>query len=301
MIQFIRNRYLPNQISINNVPRMRLRLPNGKPRATAVLCFFFPKPLFSRGMYTENQAIQKKRDNVQTSALEWIIAHLKALQSNIVNINTWVQQQQPKYYEFQVTFPTYWSEVGPADFAITSNQTGLDTYRATYSAALSDTSNTETTITYYPYATLKNVVPEGNSSEIANYRQMVTDIFTLSQQYNVFGFSAAYKNASGVPVIMHAVKLYQYTQVPPSGATTNWMSYMHFAIDLNKNSRADIELLGLDYTSQPAFPTKTCIQMYTTSTTGAKEFLTYAAGNIVTLRLYYNENRAFDMAVPGNV
>ena len=259
-------------------------------------------------MYTENQAIQKKRDTVQTSALEWIIAHLKALQSNIVNINTWVQQQQPKYYEFQVTFPTYWSEVGPAAFTIT-DPTGLATYHATYGATLSG-DNGPTTLTYYPYGLLENVVPTGDSSKITAYRQMVTDIYTLSRQYNVFGLSAVYETKTGTTMTMHAYKAYQYIRIPPTVTTgISWLDYMNFALDFNHNFRMNMEFLTIDYASHPTFPTKVCIKMYATSTVNGNEFagpadiglLGNAAGKTVTFRLYYNENRAFDTAIPGNV
>ena len=52
-------------------------------------------------MYSENQAIQKKRDDVQTSALKWIINNLKTLQNNIININYLLT---PRIFTFQFTF-----------------------------------------------------------------------------------------------------------------------------------------------------------------------------------------------------
>ena len=64
-------------------------------------------------MYSENQAIQKKRDNVQTSALEWIIAHLKVLQNNIVN-NTLVRE-----FSLQVTLDR-WALGGPDTYKLSS-------------------------------------------------------------------------------------------------------------------------------------------------------------------------------------
>ena len=55
------------------------------------MLFFFPETPYFQGMYSENQVIQKKRDDIQTSALEWIINHLKALQNNVININNWIE------------------------------------------------------------------------------------------------------------------------------------------------------------------------------------------------------------------
>lgn len=77
-------------------------------------------------MYSENQAIQKKRDNVQTSALEWIINHLKALQNNIVNINNSVNSLMDRVIlhetgPYEVIFPSTF-DVYPSGFAVGGTQ-----------------------------------------------------------------------------------------------------------------------------------------------------------------------------------
>ena len=68
-------------------------------------------------MYAENQAIQKKRDNVQNAALEWIIRNLRALQNSIVNINSHMASiQPPSVHEITVTF-TFASDINKDEAA----------------------------------------------------------------------------------------------------------------------------------------------------------------------------------------
>ena len=102
-------------------------------------------------MYSENQVIQKKRDNVQTSALEWTINHLKTLQNNIARINNWIEGQTIKELTFELTFNDYYNTITPDYLA------GDEIAGGGYSSYKTDSLQTSTSnqaMTIYPFVSV---------------------------------------------------------------------------------------------------------------------------------------------------
>ena len=114
-------------------------------------------------MYSENQAIQKKRDNMQTSALEWIINHLKALQSNIISINNLLNSYQVKSFSFTVSFNNYYTIVAPSSYGVPDEDGAITDVT---SSSIETSKGEGYDINYYPSMNIIAKLSDADSTQI---------------------------------------------------------------------------------------------------------------------------------------
>ena len=126
-------------------------------------------------MYSENQAIQKKRNNVQASTLEWIINHLKALQNNIARINNLLITSAVKEISFTLQFNDYFTEIIPNSLRGDPVTGGYSTYE-TYNIS------NDPLIELIPYGIIysKNSITIQAPSDIDNINKLVFQPISLT-------------------------------------------------------------------------------------------------------------------------
>ena len=182
-------------------------------------------------MYSENQAIQKKRDNVQTSALEWIINHLKALQNNIININNWIEGQTIKELTFELTFNSYYSSIVPT--YMQGEGYSSDGGWSSYKTDSLQTGVLNQTMTIYPYV---QVFSESITQQIAS----VSDPSVLTDR----PVSITYFNQGSGVILADSRSLFPVMSAV-SATGSNWVE---FVLDIQHgNSIADLFTAGSNF------------------------------------------------------